>query len=63
MGLKRNLVAGLSGKVVLTLSTLGSLVPYTFLPVVGCQSFSFVMSGFFNFLPQLGMTATSYMSI
>ena len=59
----RNLVAGLSDKVVSTLLTLGSLELYTFPPVAGCQSFSLMTSGFFNALPQLGMITTSDLSL
>jgi hypothetical protein len=56
---RRNLIAGLSGKAGSTLLTLGSLVLSTFPPVAGCQSFSLMVSGSFDPLPQLGMTATN----
>lgn len=58
----RNLIAGLSGRAGSTLLTLGLLVLSTFPQVAGCQSFSLMMSGFFNPLPQLGMTTTNLLS-
>src|SRR6267154_3476533 len=52
---RRNLIAGLSGKAGSTFLTLGSLELSMFPPVAGCQSFSLMVSGFFDTLPQLGM--------
>lgn len=56
---RRDLIAGLSGKAGSTLITLGLSVLSTFPPVAGCQSFSLMVSGSFDPLPQLGMAATT----